>query len=222
MFEVENEVRRWRRDVERKSSLSPREVDELEDHLRARVELEMELDAALSPPQALAIARKELGEAAVLSREFAKAGKRNWRRWLVAAWTMFGASFALPAFRLRIPFVEDLFGVESGWDYGYQVFWNLFTDGAAPLLLPSLAMILSIRALLSPAPGTGRWLGRLLGVAGFIGVAFGVVALVRFAGFGSPLGVGYWTWSLSFICAAVALRIRNRDWTSVEPMQTAS
>jgi len=82
MIEVENEVRQWREKVERESSLSPREIDELEDHLLARVEIAMELDPALAPARALAIARDELGQATELSQEFAKAGKPRWRRWL--------------------------------------------------------------------------------------------------------------------------------------------
>ncbi len=112
MFAAEKEVRRWREEVERRSSLSPREIDELEDHLRARVELEMELEPALGPARALAIARGELVRAVDLSREFARAGKSTWRRWMAAGWAMaarsevmklnvtspslFGVSFALP------------------------------------------------------------------------------------------------------------------------------
>ena len=86
MFDLNGRVREWRERQERTSSLSPRELDELEDHLRARVDLELELNAVLAPADAFAIARRELGEAATLSKEFAKAGKPRWRRWLVAGW----------------------------------------------------------------------------------------------------------------------------------------
>ena len=218
MFEVEHGVRRWRRQVERESSLSPREVDELEDHLRARVELAMELDAELSPTRALAVARKELGEAAALSPEFARAGKRNWRRWLVAGWAMFAVSLALPTF------LWPSLVLGGGWSYGYEVFFlDLFTDRDFPVLLPSVGMILSVRALLNPSPGKGRWVGRILGVAGSLGVAMGVFAVVRTIGAPGPvLGIGYWMWHLSLICVAVALRIRNRDWASAEPRPVAS
>lgn len=101
MFAAEKEVRRWREEVERRSSLSPREVDELEDHLRARVELEMELAPALGPAKALAIAKGHLGEATALSREFARAGPR-WSRWMVSGLAMFGVSFFMPV-------IEDLY-----------------------------------------------------------------------------------------------------------------
>ncbi len=41
MSDVDGRIRRWRARQERKSFLSPRELDELEDHLRARVDLEL-------------------------------------------------------------------------------------------------------------------------------------------------------------------------------------
>ena len=97
MFDLDIEVRRWRERQERKSSLSPRELDELEDHLRARVDLELEMNRVLAPERAFAIARRGLGRPAALQREFANAGRPRWRRWLVAGWATFAVSFALPA-----------------------------------------------------------------------------------------------------------------------------
>ena len=116
MFDLDAEVRSWREHQERTSSLSPRELDELEDHLKALVDLEeLELNAALAPTRAFAIARRELGEPAALSREFAKVGKLRWRRWLVAGWTMNVASWFLPAVPLK------LFGVVHIM-YGHELF----------------------------------------------------------------------------------------------------
>lgn len=93
MFDLDAEVRRWRKRQERRSSLSPRELDELEDHLRARVDLELEFNGTLAPRRAFALARRGLGEPIALSREFAKARAPRWRRWLFAGWAMFVASF---------------------------------------------------------------------------------------------------------------------------------
>ena len=42
MFDLEKEVRRWLANQERGSSLSVRELDELEDHLRALIDLELQ------------------------------------------------------------------------------------------------------------------------------------------------------------------------------------
>ena len=61
MFELDREVRDWRTRVERSSSLSARELDELEDHLRARVDLELQLNPALTSAKALAVAVGGLG-----------------------------------------------------------------------------------------------------------------------------------------------------------------
>ena len=103
MFDLDTEVRRWREHAEGKSSLSPREVDELEDHLRARVDLELELNGALTPVQAFAAASEDVGEPAALSKEFVKAGRPRWRPLLVAAWAMFAVSWFLPAVVEYIP-----------------------------------------------------------------------------------------------------------------------
>ena len=97
MFDLDAEVRRWWKHAEGKSSLSPCEVDELEDHLRARVDLELELDSAMTPAQAFALASEDVGGPAALSREFVRAGRPRWRRLLVAAWAMFAVSWFLPA-----------------------------------------------------------------------------------------------------------------------------
>ena len=56
----------------------------------------MELDRRLIPERAFRVAQGELGEAAVLSREFTRAGTPRWRRLLAAGWTLYGVSFFLP------------------------------------------------------------------------------------------------------------------------------
>ena len=91
---VKSEVgaRRWNE----RSSLSPRELDELEDHLRALVDLEMELDATLARPEAFAVAREALGEPRALSTEFARAGRPRWKRLLAGASALYAASLLLP------------------------------------------------------------------------------------------------------------------------------
>ena len=117
MFDLDMAVASWRKGLRRRSSLSPRELDELEDHLRAHFELELELNAALAPPRAFAIVRADLGEPAVLSREFAKARRPQWKRLLVAAWALFAVSFVLPA--VSEPIFDPSGGLVAsvpGWD----------------------------------------------------------------------------------------------------------
>ena len=81
----------------------------MEDHLRAHVDLELELDKALTPARALALARYAIGEPKTLSREFAKAGKPRWRHLLRAGGGLFAASWVLPA-------VGDATGHLRGWE----------------------------------------------------------------------------------------------------------
>ena len=172
MFDLEKELRRWREREERGSSLSARDLDELEDHLRAWIDLELQLNPKLAPARAFKVARDELGEPAAVSREFAKAGKPRWRRLLVAGWALFGVSFLLPAF-----FVPGT-GLGLSRPFGIQPYY-LTVFG-----LGTLAM-----AVLMPP------------------VAVSVNGELAFA---QHLGIGFWAWSLSFVCAASALWLRDR------------
>ena len=83
MCDMEKAVRGWLRGLERRSSLSTRGLDELEDHLRARAELDSHLNPGLQPATAFATARAELGEPAAVSREslsFVCAASALWLR----------------------------------------------------------------------------------------------------------------------------------------------
>ena len=96
MFDMKKAVTRWRKDLERKSSLSTDKMDELEDHLRTQVDLEMRLSPGLEPARALAAAREKLGEAGTLSKEFTKGGTPAWLYGMRVAWVMFAVSFVCP------------------------------------------------------------------------------------------------------------------------------
>lgn len=220
MFDLDAEVRRWRARQERKSSLSPRELDELEDHLRARVNLEQELDPVLGPAHALAIARRGLGKPAALEKEFAKAGKPRWRRWLVAGWATFAASFVLPV-------VPDFAapGTVPGWAPGWGAAMTVlgFLIGSprdalmgAPLEslsgLTNFLMLATLLELRAARPRRTRWLAGLVGGAA-------VLNLWWLAGWAEPvalpplgMGIGYWAWVTSFFCVAAALWMRVRGW----------
>ena len=225
MFELETEVRNWRRSLERKASLSPRELDELEDHLRARVDLELELDAALAPPKAFAIARKELGEPMALSREFARAGRPRWRRLLLTGWAMYAASFLLPALAATLGSgpsnpAGDLTA------HGYEFLVRPFQEGefGPPLvvLLLNLPMLMTLPTLWC----SRRWRAPSLvvGAVGALTLGFGVISLgspprITADGVGGVgyLGPGYWAWSASFVCVAAALWLRKRERAYAKP-----
>lgn len=221
MFDMNAEVQSWRERQERESSLSPRELDELEDHLRARADLEMELDAVLAPEQAFAVARRELGAAPALSREFAKAGRPKWRRWLVAGWTMYAASWFLPVF--------SFWGATT---YGHELLRELTGNlpDAALLLLLNGAMVMTVPVLWSARFSRNRWLKRCVGAVGVSAFGLVVVGMV----YGSiqngsidwllppPILAGFWTWSASFLCVANALRLRAKDWASAKPKRVSA
>lgn len=210
MFELEREVRNWRTRVERGSSLSPREVDELEDHLRALVDLELELDASLAPRRAFAIARHTLGEPKSLSREFARAGRPRWKLLLAGATALYVASLLLPVFRLDL---LPAWGIDAWVPRGYELL-------AAVELLPlNLPMLLILPLIWRKRRLKGTWLAGILGVIGASTLGVGVADALK--GGDITLLPGFWAWAASFVLASVALWLRRRSWTSARPKKTA-
>lgn len=215
MFDLEKAVQQWRERQDGETSLAPCELDELEDHLRAHIDLELELNAALTPARAFVIARHELGRATVLSREFARAGKARWRRWLFAGWAMFAGSFFLP----------------DGGVARYEMLWRILQDWSAvdlvQTLIPELAMILTLPALLGPHPFPGRWVRWLLAGVGLWSVGAGLIVSAALAWhgalslFGAEL-IGYWARSLSFVSAAAALWLRDRERAGTRAQEVAA
>ena len=193
MFELETEVGRWRRNLERGSSLSPRELDELEDHLRARVSLELELNPALSPVDALAIAGEELGQPTAISREFAKAGRPRWRRLLLAGWAMYAVSFLLPA--LTNPYTDATI-------YGYRAFSLLWP--------PNLVMLATLPMFWRRQRARRAWTAWVVAATGALPTGLGLLRIAD-GGMGWNLGVGYWLWCASFVVVATALWFRSRE-----------
>ena len=221
MFDLDGRVRQWRERQARTSSLSPRELDELEDHLRARVDLEMELNAVLAPERAFAIARHELGEAAALSKEFAKVGKPRWRRWLVAGWAAYVAAWFLPVLRF------ELFVLGARTLHGHQLFLD---DPEGIILLPiHLAMLMTVSALWGGRVSRTRWLRWLLGCAG--GLLLGWIGALSGYGVFSEgwwvlphliFNAAIWSWGASMVCAAVGLRLRAKEWESATPKRVSA
>ena len=219
MFDLDAELRRWRARQERTSSLSPRELDELEDHLIARIDLLLETNAALAPKQAFALARKELGKSAALSSEFAKSGKPRWRKLLVAGWAMYAVSFILPAAH----------NFRSGGGSGQDFLWGWQAPIAALLAAGDGAIWLSLLRVMSALsnalvlatflklrgarPPEATWL-----IPGLMGAA--LLNLHWTARHIGP-GIGYWAWVASFACIGSALWMRARERAPVRPQTSA-
>ena len=216
MFDLDASVRRWRERQRRETSLSPRELDELEDHLRAHVDLELELNAVLAPAEAFAIARRELGEPATLSKEFAKAGQPRWWRLVLGGCALFVVSFALPAFGEYTTgggLVTWEHGTKSGWDACWEaLFWGEGLGQSSALT--NLLMLASLVTLAIRRRPTRRWLPALLAVAGGINLVYWPIWTVTG---GIPLAnllPGYWAWVTSFFCVSGGMWMLARERTA--------
>ena len=220
--ELDREVRNWRMKVERRSSLSAREVDELEDHLRARVNLELELNPALPPATAFTAAVAALGEPQAISTEFARAGRPRWRRLLLAGWGLYAVSFVLPA--VVLPAEAEVLGIRA--QYGYEVFWEGLTFPNLFVALANLAMISTLSALWTARPSKARRFLRSLQAIGNAGIGLATlgtgILLVVGPVSSAYYGPAYWAFSTSFACAAVALWLRNKDSVSARPLSESS
>ncbi len=229
MSELDLEIRNWRTGVERGVSLAPRELDELEDHLRARVDLELELNPGLTPSRALAVAIGALGEPRAISSEFARAGRPRWRRLLLTGWVMYAVSFFFPAFTFS--------GVVTSrpdadlTTYGYELFPEVIAliqrtpGGLTPLIfmllfnflvLPNLILLMTLLAFWRPRPSWRSWTAWLVGATGAFPLAQGIFRLGDL-GPGMHAGVGFWIWSTSFLVVAGALWLRSREWAASGP-----
>ena len=218
MSDVDGRIRRWRERQERNSSLSPRELDELEDHLRARVDVELELDPVLAPNRALAIARRGLGRPAALEKEFAKAGKPRWRRWLVAGWAMYLVSVFLPVVQFPVWGSELVLGTVT---HGYLQLRDMLlspTLAELPWIFMNAAMLATVPALWGAVFSSRRWFRLVLGSMGVctLGMSAYIVAMPTLT-LGPQvwshlsLIAGFWVWNASYVCVANALRLRANE-----------
>ncbi|MYG76409.1 MAG: hypothetical protein F4198_12605 [Acidobacteria bacterium] len=203
MFDLEAAFRDWRTHMEHGTGLSPREVDELEDHLRSHVDLELELDKALTPARAFALARYAIGEPKTLSREFAKAGKPRWRHLLRAGGALFAASWFLPAI-----------GDAAGHLWGWEAFLLALEWGNPGETLSALSSVLVLLSLFV----TGRVRRAKLRSLTWSVTGAAVLNLLYWIPSGD-LAVGYWAWAGSFVCTASALWMRARERTSIKLRQ---
>ncbi len=222
MFRLDRAVNRWRQELERRSSLSPREVDELEDHLRAHVDLDMELSPSLTPARAFAQATTVIGAPEKLSKEFARAGKPRWRKLVFAGWALFAVSFVLPAYT---DYTTGVGLFKLGTIYGWDAFWTaLFSDDRLGQLsaVTNLLVLVSLLVLRTSSRGRGRWLGWLLGGAGALNLVYWPIFLVTHGDPVSFLQPGYWAWVASFLCVAAGFWLRNREWASIRVTKEAA
>lgn len=227
MSRLDNEIRQWREGLETGGRFSRRELAELEDHLRAHAADELARDATPASAATLeAAAREELGDPAVLSREFAKQDTPEWRPLLLAGWGLYALSLFLSDFG-TVAFEP------SQPDFRMSVSWQDFLPLAPisvwiPAAFSSLVMISTSRAFGRTRRSVDSWVGRALGAIGASALGLGVFNLVRPIPIPvdaelvvhGHLGLSYWAWSASFALVSVALWLRNREWVSPPPKES--
>ena len=230
MFRLDDEIRGWREGLENRGWFSPRELDELEDHLRAHADGELELDPGTDAARTLETAtREELGELTALFREFEKSETPSWRPLLLAGWGLYAFSFLLPGFgAVGFGPARPGFGMSAP---GFEFLRLALENGwiLLPLLL-NLPMVLTLPALGRARRSLDGWLWHVIGAAGASALGLGVFNLLRplplpvdgdrlMYGY---LGTAYWVWSASFALVAVALWLRDREWAPRRPEEAVA
>lgn len=205
MFDLDGAVREWRRGFARERVLTPSDLDELEDHLRAAYDLERTLDPHLTPARAFTHACETLGRPGAVSREFAKVGGGAWKKVLTAGWILFGASFFLPVIRDGITLSGS--SIADGVLPGIQAMLLALRGWNGPVGVLSALTNLVMGATFWRITDAGRGRIRLLAGLTTLGTALNLCWLLA-----DPfeLHVGYFAWLTSFAVAGTGLWMRAR------------
>ena len=97
MFDLEQSIAEWRKQMLAAGIKSPVPLEELEIHLRE--DIERQIQSGANEQHAFESAARQIGQAKPVKMEFKKIDAENWNRplaWL--AWGTFVASFFLPVF----------------------------------------------------------------------------------------------------------------------------
>ena len=226
---LDDEVGRWREDLQAKGWFSPLELAELEDHLRSHAAEKRESGPAPGSAAAFkAAVRDEISDPTALFREFGKSETPLWRSLLLVGWGLYALSFLLHGFGI-VAFspASPAHGVSaSGWEFLRLALENGWIVG----LLPSLAMAMTLPLLGRARRWIEGWLTRSLGSVGISALGFGLLYLVRplpvtvdgdFFMYGH-LGTAYWVWVGSFAFVTAALWVRAREWAVTPRGSSAS
>lgn len=229
MFRLDEEIRGWREDLKDSGWFSPRELDELEDHLRAHAARELQLDPGGDSVRTLeTAARVELGEPKALFREFEKSEAPSWRPLLLAGWGLYALSFVLPGFgAVGFGPSHPGFGMSGP---GYEFLRLALENGWILPLLLNLPMALTFPALGRARRSLDGWLRRVIGATGASALGLGVFNLLRPLPLPvdgdrflyGHLGTAYWVWSASFALVAVSLWLRDREWAPRQPRESVA
>ena len=209
MFDLEQSITEWRRQMIAAGIKTPVPLEELESHLRE--EIEQQMKSGSNERQAFETAMAQIGQAKPLKMEFKKIDAENWNRPLAwSAWALFVASFFLPALG------DDAPGWKCAGISATAVFWPEFWHGnwgtihLASLTLANLLMIVSPFLLpqFSQNKHFLKWL-RYSSFAALVLVWSYVLLGIAYGG-GKDLKVGCYVWSSSFLLLCLStLKLRS-------------
>lgn len=208
MFDLDLAVLQWRRDFARERVFAVRDLDELEDHLRAAYDVELDLNPSLAPARAFARAMENLGTRRDLSSEFAKVSGKGWRRLLNAGRMLYVGAFFLPVIRYGVTLRQ--LELNEGVLPGVQAFLVALLGGNGAVgVLSALTNLLMATAFLRHERA-GRKRAMTLSLA-LLGAGVLNLSWLVTAGAVSDLYAGYYAWLASFGVAGAALLMRARE-----------
>lgn len=218
MFDLEQSIADWRRQMLAAGIKTPVPLEELEIHLRE--EMEQQVKSGANRQQAFEMSVAQMGQAEPLKMEFKKIDAENWNRPLAwAAWGLFTTSFFLPACKF-------IFGPLWGWECAWLSVESVIGTGATDLggqnhlgrihlglqTLANLLMIASPFWLLrySQNARAMKWL-RGFGRAA-LALVWSYVLFLLAVGDGQDLEVGCYVWAASFLLLYLStLKMRSRN-----------
>ncbi len=207
MFDLDAAVRDWRKGFTRERAFSTRDLDELEDHLRAAYEVELDLNPGLVPSRAFAYACETLGDATDLSTEFAKVEGKAWRRLVRAGWVVYAAAFFLPVARYGITLFDV--SLHDGLLPGVEAFLLALTGaGGVSGIFSALTNFIMVATFwrIADAGRNRTWLSATLMT---VATVLNLVWLFQ-VDQGSDLFAGYYAWLSSFGLVGAGLTLRAR------------
>lgn len=214
MFDLDGAVREWRQGFARERAFTACDLDELEDHLRAAYDVELDLNPSLAPRDAFHQACSLMGSPDALSAEFDKVGGRGWRKILTAGWVVFAISFFLPVARYGITLGQ--LDVGDGLLPGIEALLLALTGAGGAIGVASgltNAIMASTWWRISDA-GRGRI--RLLAWLATLAAALNLCWFVL-TDDPSGLFAGYYAWLASFGITAAGLWKRARELPAEDP-----
>lgn len=220
MFDLDLAVLQWRRDFARARVFTGTDLDELEDHLRAAYDVELDLNPALAPARAFTYAVENLGTRGDLSGEFAKVSGKGRRRLLNAGRLLYIGSFFLPVVRYGATLRH--MELNEGVLPGVQAFLVALLGGGngAVGVLSALTNLLMAMAFVRQARA-GRKRALTLSLA-LLGAGVLNLSWLVATGLVSDLYAGYYAWLASFGVTGAALLLHARELPAVTRMEAVA